>query len=140
MAGIKGRSGGARTGAGRTSLSKKNNNKRIPISDQIYDLLSEYSVGLGLSKSDIVESLCLLYLDRHNKDIEHCPKCSRPVFWGFVQGGPEKCEAKCQCGEIVEIDGEEPFNIPDPIAVISLKELDEFDLGSLKPGEAIKIK
>lgn len=142
MGGIKGKSGGARPGAGRTSLSKRNDNKRIPVSNQIHDLLTQYSDGLGLSRSDIVESLCLLYLDKRNKDIDHCPKCESPVFFDFGQGSVlETTEFKCsKCGEEIRIDGEGTSETPEPSVVIKLKDLEEFDLRSLKPGEVVKIE
>ena len=136
MAGIKGKSGGARQGAGRSSAYKKDGNKRVIISDEVYDLLSRYSEGLGLSRSDIVNALCLLYLDKHNKDIMHCQKCGKPILFEFVQ----TCDsAECACGEIYEVPNGS-FDFPAATKSIRVEDLDDFDLKSLKPGEAIKIK
>lgn len=140
MAGKKGKSGGARTGTGRTSMSKRNNNKRIPVSDQIHDLLTKYSIGLGLSRSDIVESLCLLYLDKHNKDIEHCSKCESPIFFDFVQGSViGKVDVTCKdCNTVTTIEtGEEDDRVRlEPTVIMTA---DQFDLKSLNPSEIIKV-
>lgn len=70
MPGVKGKSGGARPGAGRPSVSKKNANKRLCVSDESYDILTYQSNKYGLSRSDIVDILCKsnLYDDLLNSD------------------------------------------------------------------------
>lgn len=107
MAGKKGRSGGKRTGSGRPSLKEKQNKSIFTLSDQAKDTLEYYSKTLCLSKSDIVDDMCLLYLSSSNKDIVHCPKCYRPLCFEPVQNlHVGDFEIKCDCGEVVLIKGE----------------------------------
>ena len=97
MAGIKGKSGGARSGAGRPSLKEKNNKKLFSLSVEAIEKLDFYSKELGVSKSDIIDSLCLLYLDKQNKDILHCPECGKPLAWESLLAVVES-EVECICG------------------------------------------
>lgn len=97
MAGIKGKSGGKRSGAGRTSLKEKGNKKLLSISDEATKLLEFYSKELGYSMSDIVDALCILYLDKGNKDITHCPQCGKPLAWESLIP-MIGCDVECKCG------------------------------------------
>lgn len=105
MAGVKGKSGGKRPGAGRSSLKEKRNQKLISLSDDAAARLEYYSKELGYSKSDIIDALCLLYLDRHNSDITHCPKCEKPLAWESLLSIVE-CDVECECGMCIHIGGE----------------------------------
>lgn len=99
MAGIKGRSGGKRTGAGRKSVYDKSEQKLIKLSAQTKKTLRYYSDSIGINESDLIEALCLLYLDKSNSDITHCPECGEPIFFDFVQGTiAGEIEITCQCG------------------------------------------
>ncbi|WP_147381239.1 hypothetical protein [Parabacteroides sp. AM08-6] len=106
MAGIKNKSGGARPGAGRKTLKKKDSSKLIRLSKQGKFLLEFYSSSIGISQSDIVDTLCLLYLCKENKDITHCPTCGNPIFFEPVQGtGSGICEIICKnCNHTTEIE------------------------------------
>lgn len=105
MAGIKGKSGGKREGAGRISLKKKEARTSISLSDSAAEALNKYSEELGISKSDIVDALCLLYLSNSNQDILHCPECGKPLAWDvFIQ--VVECEITCNCGYTTNIKDE----------------------------------
>lgn len=106
MGGLKGKSGGARPGAGRKALKKKDSSKLIRLSKQSKLLLEFYSSSIGISQSDIVDTLCLLYLCKENKDIIHCPTCGNPIFFEPVQGtGSGICEIICKnCKSKIEIE------------------------------------
>lgn len=97
MAGVKGKSGGKRSGAGRSSLKEKRNQKLISLSDEASNSLEYYSKKLGYTKSDIVDALCLLYLNKRNMDITHCPKCEKPLVWESLMTAIE-CDVECECG------------------------------------------
>ena len=106
MAGIKGKSGGKRPGAGRKTLREKENTKLIRLSEKSKNLLEFYSSSIGISQSDIVDTLCLLYLGKENKDITHCLTCGNPIFFEPVQGtGSGNCEVVCKnCNHTTEIE------------------------------------
>lgn len=94
---IKNKWGGKRAGAGRSSLKKKTNKKMISLSDQALTALDYYSSHLKISRADIVDALCILYLHKGNKDIFHCPACGKPLAWESllqVIG----CIVTCECG------------------------------------------
>lgn len=97
MAGTKGKSGGDRPGSGRTSLKKKEKRVSVYISQSSETVLTEYTEQLGISKSDIVDALCLLYLSKSNKDILHCPKCGKPLVWDALLQAVEY-DVECTCG------------------------------------------
>lgn len=92
--------GGKRPGAGRPALKKTKN--LISLSEQANNSLEYYSKELGLNKSDIVNNLCILYLDTNNKDVIHCPKCGKPLVWEPLLPVLE-CEVECKCGHIILI-------------------------------------
>lgn len=102
MAGTKGKSGGKRAGSGRPSLKEKANKKLIALSDQALEALEYYSKELGMSKSDILDNLCILYLDQHNKDITHCPKCGKPLVWESLVSMVD-FDIECTCGHCMHI-------------------------------------
>ena len=104
MSETKGKRGGKRQGAGRPSLKKIKN--LVSLSEQANSYLEHYSKELGLNKSDIVNKLCILYLDTTNKDIIHCPKCRKPLAWEPLLQVVE-CEIECACGNKIHI-GEDP--------------------------------
>lgn len=87
--------GGKRHGAGRPSLNKTKS--LISLSDQAFSSLEYYSKELGYNKSDLVDALCLLYLDKRNKDIMHCPQCGKPLVWEALLSVIE-CDIECECG------------------------------------------
>ncbi|MFV0326127.1 MAG: hypothetical protein ACK5LF_17405 [Bacteroides xylanisolvens] len=94
--------GGKRPGAGRPSLKKTK--RLISLSEQANSYLEYYSKELGINKSDIVNSLCVLYLDTNNKDIIHCSKCGKPLVWEPLVPMIE-CEVECKCGYKMHIGG-----------------------------------
>ena len=49
------RRGGARSGAGRKSLKKKDKDLHIKVSQEAYNSFDWYSMKLGISKSDLIE-------------------------------------------------------------------------------------
>lgn len=102
MAGKKGKSGGKRPGAGRPSLNYKGKKKLVQLSDQAANSLEYYSKELGISMSDIVDSLCVMYLDTSNKDITHCPKCKKPLVWEALVPMTE-FDVECTCGYVAYI-------------------------------------
>lgn len=102
MAGIRGKSGGKRVGSGRPSLKDKTNKKLISLSNTALESLEYYSKELGLSKSDILDALCVFYLDKNNKDITHCPKCGKPLVWESLLTNT-KCDVECVCGYIAHV-------------------------------------
>ena len=69
MSGVKGKSGGKRSGAGRSTLKEKSIRKSLLLSDQANTLLEQYSKELGVSRSDLVDALCIMYLNKDNKSI-----------------------------------------------------------------------
>lgn len=100
---MKGKSGGKRHGAGRSSLKEKRNQKLISLSNEAANQLEYYSKELGYSKSDIADALCLLYLDKRNSDITHCPQCGKPLVWESLLS-VICCDVECQCGYTTRIE------------------------------------
>lgn len=92
--------GGKRPGAGRPALNKSKS--LIALSAQAHSSLEYYSKELGINKSDLVNSLCILYLDKNNKDILHCPQCGKPLaFEAFLP--VIGCDVECTCGYVTYI-------------------------------------
>lgn len=92
--------GGKRAGAGRPSLNKSKS--LLSLSKQACASLEYYAKELGINKSDLVNSLCIFYLGKENKDILHCPKCGKPLAFEAllpVIG----CAVECTCGYVTYI-------------------------------------
>jgi hypothetical protein len=121
---IKDNRGGKRVAAGRPSLKKKNNKKLIALSDQAVSALEYYSGRLGISMADVVDTLCVFYLDKSNSDILHCPKCGNPIaFMPLIH--VVGCDAECViCGEKLYM-GEENTPQPPGRVIRSTSDLDE---------------
>ena len=49
------RRGGARSGAGRKSLKKKDKDLHVKVSQEAYTIFDWYSMKIGISKSDLIE-------------------------------------------------------------------------------------
>lgn len=124
MAGIKGKSGGKREGAGRTSIYKKESQKLIKISDQVKETLKYYSMSLGFSESDIIEALCLLYLQKDNMDITHCPQCGKPLAWEAIIS-VMGCDVECECGYETYVGEKIDLSNVKGISFSSLDDLDK---------------
>lgn len=69
----------------------------VTLSTQAFERLAFYSKHLGVEASEIVNDLIIMYLDRDNKDITHCPKCGKPLVWESIIT-VTGCEVKCECG------------------------------------------
>lgn len=124
MAGIKGKSGGKRKGSGRTSIFKKETQKLIKMSDQSRSILKYYSENLGICESDIIESLCLLYLQKDNKDITHCPQCGKPLAWEAIIS-VMGCDVECECGYETYVGEKIDLSNVKGISISSLNDLDK---------------
>ena len=75
----------------------------VTLSPQAFERLAFYSKHLGVEASEIVNDLIIMYLDRDNKDITHCPKCGKPLVWESIIT-VTGCEVKCECGCTTIID------------------------------------
>lgn len=92
--------GGARKGTGPKNLRNKKNRKLIVLSDTALERLEFYAKSLGYSQSDIIDALCDNYLNRCNKDIDHCPQCGKPIAWEALIT-VMSCEVTClDCGYV----------------------------------------
>lgn len=90
--------GGKRPNSGVKQLRVKELRVTLKMSQQSSDLLTHYSKGVGVSRSDLLDALIVMSLNEDNRDIIHCPKCHEPVAYSPMIPATGETEFKCKCG------------------------------------------
>lgn len=90
--------GGKRPNSGVKQLRVKELRVTLKMSQQSSDLLTRYSKGVGVSRSDLLDALIVMSLNEDNRDIIHCPKCHEPVAYSPIIPLSGETEFTCKCG------------------------------------------
>lgn len=94
-----GKRGGARPGAGRPTIAKKEVSLHVKVSKKEADILTFYSKAVGLNKSEIVNML----LSGLNHDVVCCSECHTPIAYrpSYLLDETIKKQACPKCGALV---------------------------------------
>ena len=90
--------GGKRPNSGVKQIRVKELRVTLKMSQQSSDLLTRYSKGVGVSRSDLLDALIVMSLNEDNRDIIHCPKCHEPVAYSPIIPLSGETEFTCKCG------------------------------------------
>ncbi|CCZ08573.1 unknown [Odoribacter sp. CAG:788] len=90
--------GGARPGAGRKKSDNAKKTFSCRLSDQVESLLSDFTEGTGLTKTQLVEYSLFNSLSYNNPDVVYCPDCGKPVVFRSMILPTGECDVKCRCG------------------------------------------
>lgn len=90
--------GGKRPNSGVKQIRVKELRVTLKMSQQSSDLLTRYSKGVGVSRSDLLDALIVMSLNKDNRDIIHCPKCHEPVAYSPIIPLSGETEFTCKCG------------------------------------------
>lgn len=90
--------GGARPGAGRKKSDNAKKTFSCRLSDQVESLLSDFTEGTGLTKTQLVEYSLFNSLSYNNPDVVYCPDCGKPVAFKSLIPYNDSSRFKCKCG------------------------------------------